>query len=161
MTQNRSYRPKTLHEFSDKDTFDSDIRGLHRIVQPAKILGKKVRYVKPGLPQAPYMINFLIEAFQDLIMSGEERSKFNRNEIFSRVINYVIELTSNLTSESESEENEAILGSAFGSRASITYLIPVMQQCFPDIKIQHTTNEAFIECFNLIFSDLFDTEEES
>ncbi len=150
---------KKQHEFKEGTSmFDEDIRGLHRIVQPTNVLDKKVKYIKPGLPQAPYMISFLIEAFKDLIMTPDEISSLNRNDIFSKVISYVGEVTAAAGDSDEeiSQESQAILGSAFGSKAAIDYLIPVLQQCFPDIHILHCTNDAFIECFNIVFSDMFE-----
>ena len=158
----RGFKPKTVHEFNPEELFDEDIRGLHKLVIPAQILQKKVRYLKPSLPQVPYMINFMIEGFRDLVMSDEEAGKLTRNEIFVEVIKFVSETTEGLQSENvaEIEEANSILGSAFGSEAAIRYLIPVLQQCFPDLTVYKLTNDAFIDCFNLIFTDMFGQNEE-
>lgn len=155
-------KPNTVHEFGSDELFDKDISGLHKVVQPQKILSKNVRYLPPSICQAPYMINFMIEAFADLIMSPEAMSKLDRNEVFLEVINYVVDITKNIDGEDKvkAEEAEQLLGSAFGSKAAINYLIPVMRQCFPDIDIYTATNECFVECFNVIFSDMFSTKPE-
>lgn len=156
----KGFKPKTNHEFGASDLFDEDISGLHKLVQPKKILGKKVRYVPPSIAQVPYMMNFLIEAFADLLMSPEEMSQLNRNSLFLRVVDYVVETSNQIESDDteKAAEAEQILGSAFGSKAAIEYLFPVMRQCFPDIYLPNTTNEAFIACFNSLFSDMFVTE---
>jgi hypothetical protein len=157
MNNNRRLKVKTWHEFDSENLFDYDITGLHKIVKPRKILSKKVRYLEPGLPQVPYMLGFIIEAFADLVLSQEERNKLDKNEIFLRVMEFVLETTKNLDSESEAKAQEAeqILGAAFGSQAAIDYLLPVLNQCYPDIDFKRCTNECFVECFNSLFADMF------
>ena len=157
-SNNRGFsKPKTHHEFGGDQLFDDDISGLHKLVQPKKILTKTVRYLPPSISQVPYMINFMIEAFADLMISREEMNKLDRNELFLRVVNFVVETTQEINGDDAkaAEEGEQILGSAFGSRAAIDYLFPVMQQCFPDLHIHRITNECFLACFNTLFSDMF------
>ena len=150
-------KPKTRHEYGEDDLFDKDISGLHKLVQPKKILSKTVRYIPPSISQVPYMMNFMIEAFATLIMSPEEVNKLDRNELFLKVVDFVVEVTQEMESDDEttSTEAEQVLGAAFGSKAAITYLFPVMQQCFPDITLYRATNECFVACFNAVFSDMF------
>lgn len=157
----KGFKPKTLHEFGANELFDADISGLHKLVRPQKILGKKVRYYQPSIAQVPYMMNFLVEAFSDLIMSPDEINKLDRNELFLKVVNFVVDATKDIDSKDEelSLRGQEVLGYAFGSKAAISYLIPVMRQCFPDIEIYRATNETFIACFNVLFSDMFVTEE--
>ena len=161
MATKKVFQVKTQHEFSPEEMFDENIAGLHKIVQPKRILGLRVRYIKPGITQVPYMMAFLIEGFADLIMSQEQASKLDKNQIFLRVMDFVLETTQNLESDSPTRvtESEQILGSAFASKASINYLIPVLSQSYPDIDFTRCTNECFIACFNSLFSDMFNTEE--
>lgn len=159
-TTNTRFTPQTIHEFNPETLYDADIRGLHKLIQPAQILEKKVRYLKPSIPQIPYLINFLIEGFKDLFLTHDELEKMNRNQLFLAVLEFVVKHTTEIekgTDEAAIQQAQEILGSAFGSRAAIVYLFPVMQQCFPDLVLSHLTNEAFFACFNLIFEDTFNS----
>lgn len=151
------FRVRTNHQFGGEDVFDTDLTGLHKLVRPVEIRGKKVRYLPPSISQVPYMMNFIIEAFSDLIMSEEELRKLDRNELFLRVVDFVVSISQDINSgdQSKANEGEQILGSAFGSKAALTFLLPAMSECFPDLVMPNLTNEAFLDCFNLLFSDMF------
>jgi hypothetical protein len=154
------FSPLTDHEFENShEMYDEDIRGLHRIIQPVEILEKKVRYIKPALPQVSFIISFIIDGFKDLLFSPEELATKNRNEVFTSVLEFVSSTTANLdTTNPESPElqkAQETLSAAFSSEAAIRYLLPVMKICFPDLKIAYLTNDAFVQCFNRLFEDTF------
>lgn len=152
---------KGFHDFGNEENelYDSDIKGLHKLVRPVKVLSKNVRYCPPGITQVSYMMNFMIEAFSSLIMPPEEIAKLDRNALFLKVVDFVVDTTKDLESEDANQnEAEELLGAAFGSTAVITYLLPVMKQCFLDLDFEQITNEAFIAAFNILFSDMFVTD---
>ena len=154
----KQFKPLTYNGISEaEELFSEDIRGLFKSTLPVEILGKQLRYYPVSLPQAAYMINFLIEAFAPLLMSQEERDKLNTEDLFAKVIDYVVQETNKAGSEDEEEqaEGQSVIGAAFASKAAIQYLFPVMQQCFPDLNIYRITNVCFLKCFNIIFSEMF------
>jgi hypothetical protein len=154
----KPFKPVTYNSLNEaEELFTEDLRGLYKPVLPVSVLNKQVRYIPVSLPQAAYMINFLIDAFAPLIMSPDERNKFNTDELFTQVIKFVSEKTSKASStvEGEAQEAEGVIGAAFSSKAAIQYLFPVIQQCFPDLNIYKVSNECFLECFNIIFSEMF------
>lgn len=151
-------RVNTIHEPGTvSDLFDKDIAGLHKMPKPTQILTHTVRYLEPSLVQTPYMINFLIYGFKDLIMSDEEAASLNKNDIFLRVVEYVAQVSQDVESEDEDKAREAqqILGSSFCSQACIDYLVPVLRQSFPDINFFRCTNDCFLACFNTVFEEMF------
>ena len=154
----KPFKPVTYNALKQAENlFSEDLRGLYKTILPVEVLSKQVRYIPVSLPQAAYMINFLIEAFAPLIMSSAERDKLNTDEVFVRVIEFVTEKTSKVTSElaEERAEAEGVIGAAFSSKAAIQYLFPAMQQSFPDLNIYKITNECFLECFNIVFTEMF------
>lgn len=160
-TQKRKpFKPRTYNALDEAESlFTEDLRGLFKVHLPVKVMGKQVRYMPVSLPQAAYMINFIVDGFAPLLISEEEQRKLNREELFSKVIEYVSEETSFITSEIEEEREraEGLIGAAFSSKAAIQFLLPVMQQCFPDLNVYKITNDCFLECFNILFTEMFST----
>lgn len=157
----KPFKPTTYNYLEEaEDLYTKDISGLFKVHLPVEIYGKQVRYMPVSLPQAAYMVNFLIEAFTPLIMSVEEREKLNNDEIFAKVITFVTEETNRAGSEDpiERERGQSVIGAAFASKAALQFLFPVMQQCFPDLNVYKITNECFLECFNTIFSEMFSNQ---
>lgn len=146
------FKAITTYEQLDNGVFDKDIKELYKMLQPAKILGKNVRYSRPGLAQSGMFLNFIIESFSPVLFSPDELRAMNQDKVFEEVIKFIKEKT-----DSEDEESDRIIGAAFSSKAALEYLYPLIRQCFPDLNPFQITNEALLECFNKVFTDFFES----
>ena len=112
----------------------------------------RVLYRKPGIAQMAHMIYWIIEGFAPTFLSSQELDKMTMDEQFEAALQYVTGAKEKLTEEEQSK----IWGTAlFASKASINYLYPVFDQCFPGLSVYEVKDEVLDLCMNQLVTDFF------
>jgi hypothetical protein len=112
----------------------------------------QVAYRKPGVAQMAHMIHWIIEGFAPTFLSAQELDKMTMDEQFEAALQYVTGARTKLTEEQQAK----IWGTAlFASKASITYLYPVFDQCFPGLSVYEVKDEVLDLCMNQLIQDFF------
>lgn len=155
---------------------------LNKEIESLDFNGEKISYIKPGIAQTPFMLQWMIEGFLQSIPEEEKEKEFKydtnsssnpektiaylerllekeskplESATTSEKFQYVIEKI-NFISESEDYSFEEIIGAAMiGTEASIKYLYPVFKQCFPELNPYRIKDEVFNFCMGTMINQFF------
>lgn len=111
-----------------------------------------IAYRKPGIAQMAHMVHWIIEGFAPTFLPAEELDKMTMDEQFQASLQYVTGARTKLTEDQQAQ----IWGTAlFASKASIEYLYPVFNQCFPSLSVYEVKDEVLDLCMNQLITDFF------
>jgi len=111
-------------------------------------------YRKPGFAQLSYLIQWIIEGFAPTFLSKDKMDSMTADEQFEESLKYLTGAYQNFTQEQQAK----LWGSAvYASKASINYLFPVVEQCFPGISLFELKDEVLDACVSKVISDYFNS----
>jgi hypothetical protein len=111
-------------------------------------------YRKPGFAQLSYLIQWIIEGFAPTFLSKDKMDSMTADEQFEESLKYLTGAYQNFTEEQQAK----LWGSAvYASKASINYLFPVVEQCFPGVSLFELKDEVLDACTTKVISDYFNS----
>lgn len=114
----------------------------------------RLSYRKPGFAQLSYLIQWIIEGFAPTFLSKDKMDSMTADEQFEESLKYLTGAYQNFTEEQQAK----LWGSAvYASKASINYLFPVVEQCFPGILLFELKDEVLDACTTKVISDYFNS----
>lgn len=126
---------------------------IYREIQKTVIAGEEIDYIAPELPQIPWVTQWIVQGFAPTFMSQDKMQGMTSMEIFEEAIGYVSDINSGSVAE---ETRSSIWGSALiTSDATIQYLFPALEQCFPGIELGRIKGDVLNEVMTLFFQDYF------
>lgn len=127
---------------------------LYKEIEKVTICEEEVDYIKPSLASMPYVTQWIINGFAPTFMSNDQMNDLTSMQIFEEAIRYVTEINNSGVSE---DDKSSVWGAALiTSDASIQYLFPAIEQCFPGIELSKVTDEALNELMSLFFTSYFE-----
>ena len=115
------------------------------------IADTEVSYYPPSLAQMPYVMQWIVQGLAPTFLTKDQIDAMTSMQIFEEAIKYITEL-----SAVEDETKHSIWGAALvTSEASISYLFPVLRQCFPNVELELVRDDVLNELMSLFFTDYF------
>lgn len=133
----------------DHAGFTKDLRGLYAPIQAVEILGHDVRYQKPGITKAGYVVVFFTEALAPYLFTPRQLDDLSLPVRFKRCQDKI----KKISAKSESAYNK-LLGRLLLTEEFYKYIIPLLDQCFPDLDPKRVTDTCFIEMMGIVMNDI-------
>jgi hypothetical protein len=126
---------------------------LYRETTKVTINDVEVDYIKPGIANIPAVTRWIIEGFAPTFLSADDLSKMSATEQFDEAIRYAAEINNSEVSE---DEKGRVWGTALmTSEATLRYLYPTLEACFPGLQISIIEDNALNEIIALFFEHYF------
>lgn len=147
-----------INETPIEVAMDLEYKDPRKEIETVEFEGYKLSYRRAGFTELPYLIQWIIEGFAPTFLSKEKLDTMTTDEQFEEALKY---LTGAYQTFSE-EQQAKLWGSAtYASKASITYLFPAVQRCFPDFDLHELKDEIIDFCVTKVITDYFNSIAES